>query len=51
MGMDYIAVYEDDAPDDSGAVKVSPARIQTLGVKTAEPRNAPWTRPCAPSAG
>ena len=35
MGMDYIAVYEDDAPDDSGAVKVSPARIQTLGVKTA----------------
>jgi len=35
MGMDYIAVYADDAPDDSGAVKVSPARLQTLGVKTA----------------
>ncbi len=36
MGMDYIPVYADDKPDDSGAVTVSPARIQTLGVKTAE---------------
>ena len=35
MGMDYIPVYADDRPDDSGAVAVSPARIQTLGVKTA----------------
>ena len=35
MGMDYIAVYEGDEPDDSGVVKVSPARVQTLGVKTA----------------
>ncbi|WP_291995612.1 efflux RND transporter periplasmic adaptor subunit [Candidatus Accumulibacter sp. ACC003] len=38
MGMDYIAVYADeggDGPDDSGVVKVSPARLQTLGVKTA----------------
>lgn len=35
MGMDYIPVYADDQPDDSGAVAVSPARIQTLGVKTA----------------
>ncbi len=35
MGMDYIPVYEDDAPDGSGAVAVSPARLQTLGVKTA----------------
>ena len=34
MGMDYIAVYADDAPDDSGAVSVSPTRLQTLGVKT-----------------
>lgn len=34
MGMDYIPVYADDAPDDSGAVKVSPTRLQTLGVKT-----------------
>ncbi|MCK6410659.1 MAG: efflux RND transporter periplasmic adaptor subunit, partial [Thauera sp.] len=36
MGMDYIPVYANDKPDDSGAVVVSPARIQTLGVKTAE---------------
>ncbi len=35
MGMDYIPVYADDRPDDSGAVAVSPARMQTLGVKTA----------------
>ncbi|MGA7179708.1 MAG: efflux RND transporter periplasmic adaptor subunit [Thiobacillaceae bacterium] len=35
MGMDYIAVYEGDEPDDQGVVKVSPERIQTLGVKTA----------------
>ena len=35
MGMDYIPVYADDKPDDSGAVVVSPARVQTLGVKTA----------------
>ncbi len=35
MGMDYIPVYADDRPDDSGTVVVSPARIQTLGVKTA----------------
>jgi Cu(I)/Ag(I) efflux system membrane fusion protein len=35
MGMDYIAVYQDDEPDGSGVVKVSPARVQTLGVKTA----------------
>ncbi|CAI07325.1 cation efflux system transmembrane protein [Aromatoleum aromaticum EbN1] len=34
MGMDYLPVYADDKPDDSGAVVVSPARVQTLGVKT-----------------
>ena len=31
MGMDYIPVYTDDQPDDSGTVVVSAARIQTLG--------------------
>ncbi|HRP97870.1 MAG TPA: efflux RND transporter periplasmic adaptor subunit, partial [Rhodocyclaceae bacterium] len=36
MGMDYIPVYADDAPDDAGVVKVSPARVQTLGVRTAQ---------------
>lgn len=35
MGMDYIPVYADDEPDDGGVVKVSPARVQTLGVRTA----------------
>lgn len=37
MGMDYIPVYADDGggADDAGVVKVSPERIQTLGVKTA----------------
>ena len=34
MGMDYIAVYADEAGDDSGAVRISPAKIQTLGVRT-----------------
>jgi membrane fusion protein, copper/silver efflux system len=35
MGMDYIPVFADDTPDDAGVVRVSPARVQTLGVKTA----------------
>ncbi|WP_018987891.1 efflux RND transporter periplasmic adaptor subunit [Aromatoleum toluclasticum] len=37
MGMDYIPVYEgeDAGADDSGAVTVSPSRLQTLGVRTA----------------
>lgn len=35
MGMDYIPVYADQSPDDSGVVVVSPARVQTLGVRTA----------------
>ena len=39
MGMDYIPVYADEdsnsEPEDKGVVKVSPARVQTLGVKTA----------------
>ena len=35
MGMDYIPVYEGEGGDDAGAVTVSPARLQTLGVKTA----------------
>ncbi|NMG00483.1 efflux RND transporter periplasmic adaptor subunit [Aromatoleum toluolicum] len=37
MGMDYIPVYEgeDAGADDTGAVTVSPSRLQTLGVRTA----------------
>jgi Cu(I)/Ag(I) efflux system membrane fusion protein len=33
MGMDYIPVYADD-PGAAGTVKISPERIQTLGVRT-----------------
>jgi membrane fusion protein, copper/silver efflux system len=32
MGMDYIAVYEGD--DDDGAVRMTPGKVQRLGVKT-----------------
>jgi RND family efflux transporter MFP subunit len=34
MGMDYIPVYEGEAADDGSVVKVSPARVQMLGVRT-----------------
>src|ERR1700687_4821608 len=33
MGMDYIAVFEGDDPDD-GSVKLSPGKIQRTGVKS-----------------
>ncbi|HEY5762733.1 MAG TPA: efflux RND transporter periplasmic adaptor subunit, partial [Rhodocyclaceae bacterium] len=35
MGMDYIPVYAGDEGGDDGVVKVSAARVQTLGVKIA----------------
>jgi Cu(I)/Ag(I) efflux system membrane fusion protein len=34
MGMDYLPVYADEAADDSGVVKISPGKLQTLGVRT-----------------
>ncbi|MFO1129721.1 MAG: efflux RND transporter periplasmic adaptor subunit [Rhodospirillales bacterium] len=34
MGMDYIPVYADEAGDDGSIVRVSPARVQMLGVRT-----------------
>jgi Cu(I)/Ag(I) efflux system membrane fusion protein len=34
MGMDYIAVYEGDAPDDGNSVKISLDRVQRSGVRT-----------------
>ncbi len=34
MGMDYIPVYAGEAGDDGSIVKVSPARVQMLGVRT-----------------
>lgn len=41
MGMDYIPVYAGDAPDDPGVVKLSPERMQTLGVTTTEVAEQP----------
>lgn len=35
MGMDYIPVYADQQGDDVGTVRVSPARLQSLGMRTA----------------
>lgn len=34
MGMDYIPVYADEVADQSGTVKISADKIQTLGVRT-----------------
>ena len=34
MGMDYIPVYEGDETNNSGVVKISPDRIQQLGVRS-----------------
>jgi Cu(I)/Ag(I) efflux system membrane fusion protein len=35
MGMDYIPVYQGEEPDDTGAVKINPAKVQELGVQIA----------------
>jgi len=46
MGMDYLPVYEgDEQPDDSGTVKISPERIQRLGVRTEVVERRTLTRP------
>ena len=34
MGMDYIPVYEDDDPDESTVVRIAPAVVNNLGVRT-----------------
>lgn len=34
MGMDYVAVYEGDAAREDGAIDISVARVQKLGVKS-----------------
>lgn len=34
MGMDYIPVYADDLQEEGAVVRVTPERIQTLGVRT-----------------
>jgi membrane fusion protein, copper/silver efflux system len=40
MGMDYLPVYEGEETDDRGTVRISPDRVQKLGVQsvTVEPR-------------
>jgi membrane fusion protein, copper/silver efflux system len=35
MGMDYLPVYAGEQNDDAGTVRVSPQRLQALGVRTA----------------
>ena len=34
MGMDYVPVYEGEAPQDDGAISISVAKVQKLGVKS-----------------
>ncbi|MBE7415511.1 MAG: efflux RND transporter periplasmic adaptor subunit [Deltaproteobacteria bacterium] len=36
MGMDYIPVYEGDAPEAPGTVRISPERLQIIGVRSEE---------------
>ncbi|MDB5556976.1 MAG: efflux transporter, family, subunit [Rhizobium sp.] len=43
MGMDYIAVFEGEA-DDSSAVKVSPGKLQRMGVRSVEASLSPIIR-------
>jgi Cu(I)/Ag(I) efflux system membrane fusion protein len=43
MGMDYIAVYEGEEAGDGG-IRISPDRIQTLGVKTEPAAKRPLDR-------
>lgn len=45
MGMDYIPVHAGEEPGNEGVVKVSPARVQTLGVKTAVVEMRPLAQP------
>lgn len=45
MGMDYIPVYEGDAPDDDRFVKVSLDRVQRAGVRTSVAEMRQLARP------
>ena len=44
MGMDYIPVYEGEDQAEDGAIAVSPARVQKLGVRTEPVSVRPLTR-------
>jgi Cu(I)/Ag(I) efflux system membrane fusion protein/cobalt-zinc-cadmium efflux system membrane fusion protein len=43
-GMDLVPVYEDGGEDAAGAIKVSPATIQSMGVRTAKVEVRPLSR-------
>ena len=45
MGMDYIPVYEDDAQEQGGAIKLSVERIQRSGVRTEPARSVTLMQP------
>jgi membrane fusion protein, copper/silver efflux system len=44
MGMDYIPVYEDEAADETGTVKIGLAKVQKLGVQSTPVERRPLTR-------
>jgi Cu(I)/Ag(I) efflux system membrane fusion protein len=44
MGMDYIAVYVGEEPDEAGAVKINPAKVQELGVQIVPAEERQLTR-------
>lgn len=44
MGMDYIPVYESDETDIAGAVKISPEKVQELGVQIVPAEERQLTR-------
>ena len=44
MGMDYIPVYEDEAGDEAGRVKIGLAKVQKLGVQSTPVERRPLNR-------
>ncbi len=44
MGMDYVPVYENEAAQEQGSVRVSAERVQRLGVKTEKVGRRPLSR-------
>lgn len=45
MGMDYIAVYEDEASGPKGSVRLSPEKVQRAGVRTQRAKMQTISRP------
>jgi len=42
MGMDLIPVYEDEAEDEEGAIRIDPVTVQNMGVRTAKITKRPF---------